>query len=64
MAIKPIDQIKTTDDIWSSEHVTVEKSLFQTRVPRRTDVSVHLIVVLLISAIAFGLAIYYAKPTL
>jgi hypothetical protein len=41
--------------------VAAERSLFGTRLPRPTGVGRHLFVVLVVSAVALGLAIYFAE---
>jgi hypothetical protein len=41
--------------------VTAERSMFGTRLPRPTGVGRHLIVVIVVSAIALGIAIAFAE---
>jgi hypothetical protein len=41
--------------------VTAERSMFGTRLPRPTGVGRHLIVVILVSAIALGVVIWFAE---
>jgi hypothetical protein len=41
--------------------VTAERSMFGTRLPRPTGVGRHLIVVIIVSAIALGIAIAFAE---
>jgi hypothetical protein len=41
--------------------VAAERSMFGTRLPRPTGVGRHLFLVLLVSAVALGFAIYYAE---
>jgi hypothetical protein len=41
--------------------VAAERSMFGTRLPRPTGVGRHLFVVLVVSALALGLAIYFAE---
>jgi hypothetical protein len=41
--------------------VTPERSLFGTRVPRPIGVGRHLVVVLIVSAVALGLAVVFAE---
>jgi hypothetical protein len=41
--------------------VTAERSMFGTRLPRPTGVGRHLIVVMVVSAIALGIAIWFAE---
>jgi hypothetical protein len=43
--------------------VAAERSMFGTRLPRPTGVGRHLFVVLLISAVALGFAIYFAESS-
>jgi hypothetical protein len=45
----------------SDELVTPERSLFGTRVPRPIGVGRHLVVVLVVSAVALGLAVLFAE---
>jgi hypothetical protein len=41
--------------------VQAERSMFGTRLPRPTGVGRHLVVVIIVSAIALGIAIYFAE---
>jgi hypothetical protein len=41
--------------------VQAERSMFGTRLPRPTGVGRHLVVVALVSAVALGIAIYFAE---
>jgi hypothetical protein len=41
--------------------VPAERSMFGTRLPRPTGVGRHLVVVLIVSAIALAIAIYFAE---
>lgn len=41
--------------------VTAERSMFGTRLPRPTGVGRHLIVVILVSAIALGVVIWFSE---
>ena len=41
--------------------VQAERSMFGTRLPRPTGVGRHLVVVIVVSAIALGIAIYFAE---
>lgn len=41
--------------------VPAERSMFGTRLPRPTGVGRHLVVVLVVSAIALAIAIYFAE---
>ena len=41
--------------------VTAERSMFGTRLPRPTGVGRHLIVVMLVSGLAIGIAIWFAE---
>ena len=49
------------DDGAADQMVTAERSMFGTRLPRPTGVGRHLIVVILVSAIALGIAIAFAE---
>jgi hypothetical protein len=48
-------------DPMHEQMVAAERSLFGTRLPRPTGVGRHLFVVLVVSALALGLAIYFAE---
>jgi hypothetical protein len=48
-------------DPMHEQMVAAERSLFGTRLPRPTGVGRHLFVVLVVSALALGLAIYVAE---
>ncbi|MBM4282801.1 MAG: hypothetical protein FJ137_19305 [Deltaproteobacteria bacterium] len=48
-------------DPMHDQMVAAERSLFGTRLPRPTGVGRHLFVVLVVSALALGLAIYFAE---
>ncbi len=41
--------------------VQAERSMFGTRLPRPTGVGRHLVVVFVVSAIALGIAVYFAE---
>lgn len=41
--------------------VQAERSMFGTRLPRPTGVGRHLVLVIVVSAIALGIAIYFAE---
>ncbi|HEY1101197.1 MAG TPA: hypothetical protein VGF99_19815 [Myxococcota bacterium] len=41
--------------------VQAERSMFGTRLPRPTGVGRHLVVVIVVSAVALGIAIYFAE---
>ena len=49
------------DDPDHDQLVPAERSMFGTRLPRPTGVGRHLIVVIVVSAIALALAIYFAE---
>ena len=48
-------------DPMHDQMVQAERSLFGTRLPRPTGVGRHLVVVIVVSAIALGIAIYFAE---
>lgn len=48
-------------DPMHDQMVAAERSMFGTRLPRPTGVGRHLFVVLVVSALALGLAIYFAE---
>lgn len=48
-------------DPMHEQMVAAERSMFGTRLPRPTGVGRHLFVVLVVSALALGLAIYFAE---
>lgn len=48
-------------DPMHEQMVAAERSMFGTRLPRPTGVGRHLFVVLVVSALALGLAIYIAE---
>jgi hypothetical protein len=41
--------------------VQAERSMFGTRLPRPTGVGRHLVLVIVVSAVALGIAIYFAE---
>jgi hypothetical protein len=48
-------------DPMHDQMVQAERSLFGTRLPRPTGVGRHLVVVIVVSAVALGIAIYFAE---
>jgi hypothetical protein len=51
----------TNDPLQNDQLVPAERSMFGTRLPRPTGVGRHLIVVIIVSAVALGIAIYFAE---
>jgi hypothetical protein len=50
-----------SQDPMHDQLVPAERSMFGTRLPRPTGVGRHLVVVLVVSAIALAIAIYFAE---
>ena len=48
-------------DPMHDQMVQAERSMFGTRLPRPTGVGRHLILVIVVSAVALGIAIYFAE---
>lgn len=51
----------SSSDPMHDQMVQAERSLFGTRLPRPTGVGRHLVVVIVVSAVALGIAIYFAE---
>jgi hypothetical protein len=51
----------TQQDPMHDQLVAAERSMFGTRLPRPTGVGRHLVIVLVVSALALGLAVYFAE---
>lgn len=51
----------TQNDPMHDQLVPAERSMFGTRLPRPTGVGRHLVVVLIVSAVALAIAIYFAE---
>lgn len=48
-------------DPMHDQMVQAERSMFGTRLPRPTGVGRHLVLVIVVSAVALGIAIYFAE---
>lgn len=51
----------TQPDHMQDHLVQAERSMFGTRLPRPTGVGRHLVVVIVVSAVALGIAVYFAE---